>query len=141
MRDDVGATTDAADLREVFGTAAHAAVPTPDRLAPVITRLFRAALKSAEYQRTTDPMSPIRVPGRSTGPSATRSACFAAFAQQLPVMLKGRRAAARPASSRPMAHDLGRPLITVSCHDDPTTADLVGRYRCAAVTPNGWTAC
>ncbi len=47
----VGATTDAADLREVFGTAAHAAVPTPDRLAPVITRLFRAALKSAEYQR------------------------------------------------------------------------------------------
>ena len=27
-----------------------------------------------------------------------------------------------------MAHDLGRPLITVACHDDLTTADLVGRY-------------
>lgn len=27
-----------------------------------------------------------------------------------------------------MAHDLGRSLITVSCHDDLTTADLVGRY-------------
>jgi len=27
-----------------------------------------------------------------------------------------------------MAHDLGRQLITVACHDDLTTADLVGRY-------------
>jgi nitric oxide reductase NorQ protein len=27
-----------------------------------------------------------------------------------------------------MAHDLGRPLITVVCHDDLTTADLVGRF-------------
>jgi nitric oxide reductase NorQ protein len=27
-----------------------------------------------------------------------------------------------------MAYDLGRPLITVACHDDLTTADLVGRY-------------
>jgi len=27
-----------------------------------------------------------------------------------------------------MAHELGRPLVTVSCHDDLTTADLVGRY-------------
>ena len=27
-----------------------------------------------------------------------------------------------------MEKELGRPLITVSCHDDLTTADLVGRY-------------
>ena len=27
-----------------------------------------------------------------------------------------------------MAYDLARPLVTVSCHDDLTTADLVGRY-------------
>ncbi len=27
-----------------------------------------------------------------------------------------------------MAHDLDRPLITVSCHDDLTAADLVGRF-------------
>src|SRR5215469_13332622 len=27
-----------------------------------------------------------------------------------------------------MAFDLGRPLITVSCHDDISTADLVGRF-------------
>ena len=47
----VGATTGAGDLREVFGTAAHAAVPRSDQLAPVINRLFRSALKSAEYQK------------------------------------------------------------------------------------------
>ena len=47
----VGATTGSGDLRAVFGTAAHAAVPRPDLLAPVITRLFRSALKSAEYQK------------------------------------------------------------------------------------------
>lgn len=47
----VGATAGATDLREVFGTAAHAAVPRADHLAPVITRLFRSALKSAEYQK------------------------------------------------------------------------------------------
>ena len=27
-----------------------------------------------------------------------------------------------------MAHELDRPLITVACHDDLTTADLVGRF-------------
>ena len=27
-----------------------------------------------------------------------------------------------------MAHDLERPLVTVACHDDLTTADLVGRW-------------
>src|SRR5438876_5153252 len=27
-----------------------------------------------------------------------------------------------------MAHDLGRQLVTVACHDDLTTADLVGRF-------------
>jgi nitric oxide reductase NorQ protein len=30
-----------------------------------------------------------------------------------------------------MAWKLGRPLVTVACHDDLTTADLVGRYLIA----------
>lgn len=47
----VGATAPSEDLRLVFGTAAHAAVPRPDRLAPVIVRLCRAALRSAEVRR------------------------------------------------------------------------------------------
>jgi nitric oxide reductase activation protein len=47
----VGAATAPAALRRVFGTAAHATVPTPDRLAGVVGPLFRAALRSAEVAR------------------------------------------------------------------------------------------
>ena len=39
---------------------------------------------------------------------------------------------------RSMAHDLGRPLITVACHDDLTTADLVGQFLRGG--PSGSTA-
>jgi nitric oxide reductase activation protein len=47
----VGASTGPAALRRVFGTAAHATVPTPDQLPGLIGPLFRAALRSAESQR------------------------------------------------------------------------------------------
>ena len=52
----------------------------------------------------------------------------AACAQQLPVLLKGPTGCGKTRFVEAMAHDLGRPLITVACHDDLTTADLVGRY-------------
>ena len=41
----VGAGTDPAALRRVFGTAAHASVPTADRLPAVVGPLLRAALE------------------------------------------------------------------------------------------------
>ena len=47
----IGAGTDLAALRRVFGTAAHATVKTPDQLSDVIGPLFRAALRSAELRR------------------------------------------------------------------------------------------
>jgi hypothetical protein len=47
----VGAGTTPAALRRVFGTAAHATVPTPEQLPGLIGPLFRTALRSAEYQR------------------------------------------------------------------------------------------
>jgi nitric oxide reductase NorD protein len=47
----VGSGTGPTALRRVFGTAAHATVPTPDQLPGVIGPLFRAALRSAEAQR------------------------------------------------------------------------------------------
>jgi len=54
---------------------------------------------------------------------------FAAAAQsQLPVMLKGPTGCGKTRFVEHMAWKLGRPLVTVACHDDLTTADLVGRY-------------
>lgn len=52
----------------------------------------------------------------------------AAYRQGLSIVLKGPTGCGKTRFVEAMAHDLGRPLITVSCHDDLTTADLVGRY-------------
>src|SRR5882757_3655816 len=52
----------------------------------------------------------------------------AAYRQGLSLLLKGPTGCGKTRFVEAMAHDLGRPLITVSCHDDLTTADLVGRY-------------
>jgi hypothetical protein len=47
----IGASTEAAKLRRVFGTAAHASVSRFEDLPAVIAPLFRFALRSAEAQR------------------------------------------------------------------------------------------
>lgn len=52
----------------------------------------------------------------------------AAYRQGLSVVLKGPTGCGKTRFVEAMAHDLDRPLITVSCHDDLTTADLVGRF-------------
>jgi len=52
----------------------------------------------------------------------------AAYANGLPVLLKGPTGSGKTRFMEHMAWRLKRPLITVSCHDDLTAADLVGRY-------------
>ncbi len=52
----------------------------------------------------------------------------AAHASQLPVLLKGPTGSGKTRFIEHMAWRLKRPLVTVSCHDDLTAADLVGRY-------------
>jgi nitric oxide reductase NorQ protein len=52
----------------------------------------------------------------------------AAHRQGLALVLKGPTGCGKTRFVEAMAHDLERPLITVACHDDLTTADLVGRY-------------
>ncbi len=52
----------------------------------------------------------------------------AAYASQIPVLLKGPTGCGKTRFMEYMAWRLKRPLITVSCHDDLTAADLVGRY-------------
>src|SRR5579875_1534880 len=51
----------------------------------------------------------------------------AAYRQGLSIMLKGPTGCGKTRFVQAMAHDLDRPLITVACHDDLTTADLVCR--------------
>jgi nitric oxide reductase NorQ protein len=52
----------------------------------------------------------------------------AAWHNRLPLLLKGPTGCGKTRFMEYMAWRLQRPLITVSCHDDLTAADLVGRY-------------
>ena len=52
----------------------------------------------------------------------------AAYHNQLPVLLKGPTGCGKTRFMEHMAWRLQRPLITVSCHDDLTASDLVGRF-------------
>ena len=49
-------------------------------------------------------------------------------ARRLPVMLKGPTGCGKTRFVEHMAWRLGRPLITVACHDDLSASDLTGRY-------------
>ncbi len=54
---------------------------------------------------------------------------FAAAARNgLPVLLKGPTGCGKTRFVQSMAVQLGRPLITVACHEDLTAGDLVGRF-------------
>jgi len=52
----------------------------------------------------------------------------AAYETRIPVLLKGPTGCGKTRFIEYMAWRLKRPLITVSCHDDLTASDLVGRY-------------
>ena len=49
-------------------------------------------------------------------------------ARRLPVMLKGPTGCGKTRFVEHMAWRLGRPLVTVACHDDLSASDLTGRY-------------
>lgn len=79
------------------------------------------------YQNGVDSQAPNARPYYQ--PVGDEEAVFkAAYRQGLSLVLKGPTGCGKTRFVEAMAHDLGRPLITVSCHDDLTTADLVGRY-------------
>jgi nitric oxide reductase NorQ protein len=72
---------------------------------------------------------PVKPPRPYYVPVANEEQVFkAAYRQGLSVVLKGPTGCGKTRFIEAMAHDLDRPLITVSCHDDLTTADLVGRF-------------
>lgn len=51
-----------------------------------------------------------------------------AFHDRIPMLLKGPTGCGKTRFVESMAYTLGLPLITVSCHEDLSAADLVGRY-------------
>jgi len=53
---------------------------------------------------------------------------MAAYQQQLPVLLKGPTGCGKTRFMEHMAWRLKKPFITVSCHDDLTASDLIGRF-------------
>lgn len=62
-------------------------------------------------------------------PQGNEVAIFeAAFKRRLPVMLKGPTGCGKTRFLEYMAFQLQRPLVTVSCHEDLTSSDLVGRF-------------
>jgi nitric oxide reductase NorQ protein len=72
---------------------------------------------------------PVKPPRPYYVPVADEEQVFkAAYTSGLSVVLKGPTGCGKTRFVEAMAHDLDRPLITVACHDDLTTADLVGRF-------------
>ena len=53
---------------------------------------------------------------------------MAAQQHKLPLLLKGPTGCGKTRFMQYLAWKLDRPLITVSCHDDLSTSDLIGRY-------------
>lgn len=51
-----------------------------------------------------------------------------AYQSKLPVMLKGPTGCGKTRFVQAMAYRLGRPLVTVACHEDLSATDLVGRF-------------
>ena len=52
----------------------------------------------------------------------------AAYAERMPMMLKGPTGCGKTRFIESMVWRFGIPLITVACHEDMTASDLVGRY-------------
>ena len=51
-----------------------------------------------------------------------------AYQQKVPLLLKGPTGCGKSRLVEHMAARLGRPIITVACHDETSAVDLTGRY-------------
>jgi nitric oxide reductase NorQ protein len=51
-----------------------------------------------------------------------------AFRNRIPVLIKGPTGTGKSRFVEYMAHVIGHPMITVSCHEETSSTDLIGRY-------------
>ncbi|NER14693.1 AAA domain-containing protein [Leptobacterium flavescens] len=51
-----------------------------------------------------------------------------AYAEKLPVLLKGPTGSGKTRFIEYMASHLGKPLLTISCHEETSSTDLIGRF-------------
>lgn len=88
------------------------------------------AIQGVEPIGTTGPLDEFRIVSEPYYRSvANETTLFeAAYATRMPVMLKGPTGCGKTRFVEHMAWRLGCPLVTVSCHEDMTASDLVGRY-------------
>ena len=84
---------------------------------------MRTKLQAIEKTQEPSTKAPYYIPS-----SDEESVFQAAYRKNLPLLLKGPTGCGRTRFVRYMAHRMGRPVVTVACHDDLTASDLVGRY-------------
>ena len=101
--------------QQLYGDAAYA--PVPDLL-PADAVLARVQATARHHQI-------------SLLPSMRRLLCLGlhCVAHREPLLLVGETGIGKTTACRLLADVCGRELITVSCHRDMDTADLIGRYR------------
>src|SRR5437879_3563643 len=112
-------------MEQIFGFLVPASRRglNPDADGPALMRGDGARTARLDDMSTTRASRPYYVP------IGNEEQIFkAAFRQGMSVVLKGPTGCGKTRFVEAMAYDLDRPLITVACHDDLTTADLVGRF-------------
>jgi nitric oxide reductase NorQ protein len=92
--------------------------------------MARRSVQAPDRSGARDPLSQYLIESepyyRSTGDEV--KVYEAAYALRLPMMLKGPTGCGKTRFVEFMAWRLGKPLITIACHEDMTASDLVGRH-------------
>src|SRR4026208_1993065 len=94
----------------------------------------RTTCRRATSARCSPPATRAGSRGCSRGPPGTgrrgaeRAGLPPARARGVRVMLKGPTGCGKTRFVEHMAWRLGRPLVTIACHDDLSASDLTGRY-------------
>jgi len=88
--------------------------------------------RDADEEGGNHPNDGLRYPGPDAPYYVSTGDDIAIFetchARRLPLMLKGPTGCGKTRFVEHMAWRLGRPLVTVACHDDLSASDLTGRY-------------